>query len=198
MSKHECNISIIVVLVSMFSFQAFSQQINVGDSLAENNSAKVFFRPRVQYVAGSSFIFVPHLGSVTAFTLSTSLSMPLSPKLSVDAGIIAGYSYSAPWNSNHESARYVAFNGLSVYGSATYHFNPQLTLYGSAIKQLAATSPSFVLPNSSYTIGSAYDFGNFSIGVTLQMSKWDNIYSPYQINGPPGFYSPFNQSWGSH
>jgi len=198
MSGPKCNISIIIVLVSLFPFQAFSQQINIGDSLTEDNSAKFIFRPRLHYIAGSSFMFVPHLGSVTAFTLSPSLSIPLSPKLSVDGGIIAGYSYSAPWHSNHEGAMYGSFNELSVYGSATYHFNPQLTLYGSAIKQLATTSPYFVLPKSSYTIGSAYDFGNFSIGVTLQMSKWDNIYNPYQINGSQGFYSPFNQGWPSY
>lgn len=197
MSGSRCNISIIIVLFSLFSFQAFSQQKNIGNSLTEDNSAKVFFKPRLNYFAGSSFIFVPHLGSVTAFTLSPSLSIPLSPKLSVDGGILVGYSYSAPF-SNHEGSMYGSYSELSVYGSATYHFNPQLTLYGSAVKQLATTSPYFVLPKSSYTIGSAYDFGNFSIGVTLQVSKWDNIYSPYQINGPPGFYSPFNQSWGSH
>jgi hypothetical protein len=198
MSGCKCNIIIIIVLFSLFSFQAFSQQINIGNSLIEDNSAKVIFRPRLNYIAGSSFIFVPHLGSVTVFTLSPSLSIPLSPKLSVDGGIFAGYSYSAPWHSSHEGAMYGSYNELSVYGSATYHLNPQLTLYGSAIKQLATTSPYFVLPKSSYTIGSAYDFGNFSIGVTLHMSKWDNIYNPYQIKGSQGFYSPFNQGWGSH
>jgi hypothetical protein len=198
MSGSKCNISIIIVLVSLFSFQAFSQQINIGNGLTEDNSAKVILKPRLNYFAGSSFIFVPHLGSVTAFTLSPSLSIPLSTKLSVEGGIIGGYSFSAPWHSNHEGAMYGSFKELSVYGSATYHFNPQLTLHGSAIKQLTTTSPYFVLPKSSYTIGSEYDFGNFSIGVTLQMSKWDNIYSPYQINGSQGFYSPFNQSWVYH
>jgi hypothetical protein len=81
-----------------------------------------------------------------------------------------------------------------VYGSASYHINPQLTLYGSAIKQLAGTSPFNVLPKTSYSIGSTYDFGNVKIGVSFRMSEWDYYYSPFQINGSQGFYSPFEQS----
>jgi hypothetical protein len=191
------NISLIIVLGSLFSIQAFSQQVNYGDSLAEYNSRKVNLKPQLHYSVGSNFIAVPRLGSVTSVTLSPSFSIPLSPKLSVDGGIIAGYFYSAAWNSNHEGAMFGSFNELSVYGSASYHFNPQLTLYGSAIKQLASTSPFYVLPKSSYTIGSAYDFGNFSIGVSFQMSKWDNIYSPFPVNGSRGFYSPFDQRPGT-
>ena len=83
------------------------------------------------------------------------------------------------------------FNELSVYGSATYHFNSQLTLYGSGIKQLAGTSPFNILPKRSYTIGSTYNFGNFSIGLAVRMSKWDNNFSPFPINGSQGFYSPY-------
>jgi hypothetical protein len=193
MSGSKCNISLIVVLVSLFSFQAFSQQMNIGNSLTEDNPSKAILIPGIHYMIGSNFIAVPHLGSVTSVTVSPSISIPLSPKLSVYGGIMAGYFYSSPWNSTHEGAVYGSFNELSVYGSASYRFNPQLTLYGSAVKQLASTSPFYTLPKSSYTIGSAYDFGSFSIGVSFQMSKWDNIYSPFPINGSQGFYSPFEQ-----
>ena len=197
MSGCKCNISLIIVLVSLFSVKAFSQQKNIGDSLPGYNSAKVNLKPRLNYMIGSNFLVFPHLGSVTAFTLSPSLSIPLSPKLSVDGGIIAGYFYSAPWNSNPEGAVYGAFNELSVYGSASYHFNSQLTLYGAGIKQLAGTSPFNSLPKSSYAIGSTYNFGNFSIGVTLQMSKWNDILSPLPFNGSQGFYSPYEQRPGT-
>jgi hypothetical protein len=146
---------------------------------------------------GSNFLVIPHLGSVTAFTLAPSLSIPLSPKLSVDGGIIAGYFYSAPWNSNREGAVYGSFNELSVYGSASYHFNSQLTLYGAGIKQLAGTSPFNSLPKSSYAIGSSYNFGNFSIGLTLQMSKRNDYYSPLPFNSSQGFYSPYEQRPGT-
>jgi hypothetical protein len=191
MSVHKCNISVIIVIVSLFSFKAYSQQTNVGKSLSEDNSTKFILKPRVQNMIGTSFIFVPHLGSVSSVTLSPGLSIPLSPKLSVEGGIMASYYYSAPLKSDNAGFPYGSFTGLSVYGSATYQFSPQLVLFGSAIRQIAGTSPFYSIPKSSYTIGSAYNFGNFSIGVTLQMSNWDNIYSPFPVNGSQGFYSPF-------
>jgi hypothetical protein len=90
-----------------------------------------------------------------------------------------------------------AFNELSVYGSASYHINPQLTVYGTGIKQLAGTSSLYFLPKSSYAIGSTYNFGNFSIGVTLQMSKYNDILRPLPFNGSHGFYSPYEQKPGT-
>ena len=193
MSGYKCNISLIIVLVSLFPIQAYSQQINDRDSLVEYNSQKTNLKPRLYYSVGSTFMIVPHLGTVTGFTLSPVLSIPLSPKLSVDGGIIAGRYYSTLWNFNPEGTINGAINELSVYGSASYHFNSQLTVYGAGIKQLTGTSPINFLPKSSYAIGSTYNFGNFSIGVTLQMSKWNGILSPSPFNGSQGFYSPYEQ-----
>jgi hypothetical protein len=191
MTGCKCNISLIILLVSLFSVQAFSQQINNGDSLTEFNSPKLDLKPSIHYMLGSTLMAVPHLGSVTGFTISSFLSIPLSPKLSVEGGIIAGRYYSTLWNVNTESTMPRVFNELSVYGSASYHLNSQLTLYGTGIKQLAGTSPFNFLPKSSYTIGSTYNFGNFSIGVALQMSEWNNICNPFPISGAQGFYSPY-------
>jgi hypothetical protein len=193
MTGSKYNISLIIVLVSLLSIQAFSQQINYGDSLAGFNSQKVNLKPRLNYSVGSTFIFIPHLGTVTGFTLSPVLSVPLSPKLSVDGGIIAGRFYSALGNFNPEGMINGAFNELSVYGSATYHINSQLTVYGAGIKQLTSTSPFNFLPKSSYSIGSTYKFGNSSIGVTLQISKWNDIHTPLPFGGSQGFYSPYEQ-----
>jgi len=197
MSGWKCNISLIIILVSIFSNQAFSQQINYGDSLNKANSQKVNLKPRLVYSIGSTFMVVPHLGSVTGLTLSPSLSVPLSPKLSVNGGIIAGRFYSNLWNSNSEGAMYGAFSELSVYGSASYNVNSQLTLYGTGIRRLAGTTPFYSPPKSSYAIGSTYNFGSFSIGVALQMSKWNNNFSPLPINSSQGFYSPFEQRPGA-
>ena len=102
MSGSKCNISLITVLVSLFSIQAFSQQINYGDSLSEYNSQKVNLKPKLHYSVGSTFIIVPHLGTVTGFTLSPFISIPLSPKWTVDGGIIAGRFYSALSDFNPE------------------------------------------------------------------------------------------------
>jgi hypothetical protein len=193
MSGSKFNISLIIVLVSLFPIQAFSQQINIGNNPTDYNSANVILKPKLNYMIESNIIVVPHIGTVTGFTLSPSISIPLSPKLSVDGGIIGGRYYSNLWYSNPEEAMHGAFIELSVYGSASYHVNPQLTLYGMGIKRLTGTSPFYSTPESSYTIGSTYNFGSFSIGVALQMSKWNNMYSPFPVNGSQGFYSPFEQ-----
>ena len=197
MSGSKCNISLIIVLVSLFSIQAFSQQINYGDSLAKYNSQKVNLKPKLQYSVGSTFIIIPHLGTVTGFTLSPFISIPLSPRLSVDGGIIAGRLYSSLSDFNPEGVINGAFNELSVYGSASYHISSQFTVYGTGIKQLAGTSPFNLIPKSSYTIGSTYNFGSFSIGVALQVSKWNNNFSPLPFNGTQGFYSPYEQRPGT-
>ena len=197
MSGSKCNISLIIVLVLLFSIQAFSQQISYGDSLTEYNSQKVNLKPKLHYLAGSTFIIVPHLGTVTGFTLSPFISIPLSPRLSVDGGIIAGRLYSSLSDFNPEGWINGAFNELSVYGSASYHISSQFTVYSTGIKQLAGTSPFYFLPKSSYAIGSTYNFGNFSIGVTLQMSKWNDNLSPLPFNGTQGFYSPYEQRPGT-
>ena len=197
MSGWKCNISLIIVLVSIYCNQASSQQFNYRDTINKDNSEKVNLKPRLVYSIGSTFMVVPHLGSVTGFTLSPSLSVPLSPNLSVNGGIIAGRFYSNLWNSSREGETYGAFNELSVYGSASYHVNSQLTLYGTGIRRLTGTTPFYSPPKSSYTIGSTYNFGSFSIGVALQMSKWNNNFSPLPINGSQRFYSPFEQRPGA-
>ncbi len=191
MSGCRYTICLIVVLITIFSDQAFSQQINYRDSLNGDNSQKVNLKPRIVYSIGSTFMAVPHVGSVTGFTISPSLSVPLSPKFSVNGGIIAGRQYANLLNSNPEGMMYGAFNELSLYSSVSYQANSQLTLYGAGIQRIAGTSPFYTLPKSSYTIGSVYNFGSFSIGVALQMSKWGNTFSPLPINVSRGFYSPF-------
>ena len=78
---------------------------------------------------------------MTGFTISPVLSVPLSPKWSVEGGIIAGRYYSALRNFNSEGPMSGSFNALSIYGSALYHVNSQLTLFGSEIKQINSTLP---------------------------------------------------------
>ena len=196
MSGCKCNIRLIFILVSLSSIQAYSQQIYYRDSLAGNNSQKADLKPKLYYSVGSTFIIVPQLGTVTGFTISPFLSIPLSPKWSIDGGIIAGRFYSALRNFNPEGAIDGAFNELSVYGSASYHISSKMTLNGTGIKQLTGNSPLNYLPKSSYAIGSTYNFGTFSIGVTLQMSKWNNNHSPLPFDGTQGFYSPYEQRPG--
>ena len=196
MSGYKCNISLIIVLVSLLPVLAFSQQINGRDSLGGYNLQNVNLKPRLSYSVGSTVMVIPHYGTLTGFSVSPFLSVPLSPKLSVDGGIIAGRYYSTLRNFNPEGAINGAFNEISVYASAIYHISPQLTLYGTGIKQLTGTSLLNYLPKSSYSIESSYNFGNFSIGVKLEMSKRTDPNSPMLFNGPQGFYSPYEQREG--
>jgi hypothetical protein len=193
MTGYKFNISLIIVLVSL-SVQAFSQQINYRDSLGVDNSQKVLLKPQLHYSIGSTFMFVPHLGSVTGVTMTPFLSVPLSPKLSVEGGIIAGRYYSSLGSgSNHEVGINGEFNAISIFGSASYHVNSQLTLYGAGIKQVTGSSPFNMLPKSSYIIGSNYNFGSFSIGVSVEMSKWNNNLNSLPFNNTQGF-SPFERT----
>ncbi len=192
MSGSKCKIFLFIVLTSLFSNQAFSQQVSYRDSIP-GYTPKANFKPELHYSIGNTFLFVPRLGSLSGITLSSSLSIPISPKWSVDGGIIAGRFYSTLSNYNRENAINGAFNELSLFGSASYHINSHLTLYGIAIKQLTGTSPFNFLPKSSYAIGSTYKIGNSSIGVSVQISKWNNTLSPLPFNDSQGFYSPFEQ-----
>ncbi len=141
-------------------------------------------------------MFVPHLGSVTGFTFSPSLSIPLSSKWSFDGGIIAGRYYSSFGDLNKEGMIPGAFNELSVYGAASYHVNPQLTLYGIGTKQLTGSAGFYSIPKSSYAIGSTYNFGDFSIGLSFQVSKWDNSFNPMPFNRSRGFNYPYEHGMG--
>lgn len=192
MTGYKSNISLIVFLVSLFSVQAFSQQINYRDSLSVDNSQKVILKPHLHYSIGSTFLFVPHVGSVTGVTMTPYLSIPLSPKLSVEGGIIAGRYYSS-FGSNNEGGINGEFSTISIFGSASYHVSPKLTLYGAGIKQVTGNSPFNMLPKSSYILGSDYNFGNFKIGVSVEMSKWNNNLSPLPFNNSQGFSSPLEQ-----
>ena len=150
----------------------------------------------MEYTVGSSFMFIPHHGNVTGFTVSPSLSVPVSPHLSLTGGIIAGRYYYNLQYPVFEGSMNGAFNEISIFGSADYHVNSQLTFYGAGIKRLTVSSPFNTLPSSSYTIGSTYKFGNFSVGVSMQMSQWNNNFNSFPTNGRQGFYSPFDQNQG--
>jgi hypothetical protein len=190
------NIIFIAGLVILFSFQANAQQSSLPDSLGRYYNSRELLKPRLNYTAGSSFMFMPHFGSVTGITLTPQISLPLTSKLTVDGGISAGHYYSAFKNLSGDGLLNGSFNGtfntISLYGSATYYLNPRLTLYGSGIRQLAGNSPFNAIPKSSYSIGSAYNFGSFSIGVTVHMTNWSNTPGLMPFNSTRGLYSPFD------
>ncbi|HKK43249.1 MAG TPA: hypothetical protein VJ963_12620 [Bacteroidales bacterium] len=196
MRRRKCSISIIVVLILLVSVPAISQQISYKDSLAENNTLKENPKPGINYSVGSSFMYIPHYGSVTGLVISPSISVPLSSKWSVSGGIIAERYYSTFGYHSSEGLTCRTFNNITLYGSASYHVSPKLTLYGIGTKRLTNNSPFYPMPKSSYAIGSRYNFGDFSIGLTLHVSKWNDTFSPVPFNSSRGFYSPYGQGPG--
>ena len=177
--KH--SICLIIVLVLLLSSTAFSQN---PDSLSIYNPGAYNLKPRMNYSLGSSVTVFPHIGTITGVTISPFLSVPLSPRLSVDAGFIAGRYYSTIPAFNPEGQTFGTFNQLSVYGSASYRINPQLTIYGSGIKSLVNSSPLNLLPKSSYTLGTSYNFGSFTLGASIHVAKWDNSMLPLPVFPP--------------
>ncbi len=166
------SICLIVVLIVAGTIHTFSQQWNKADS------GQVKLKPLVHYTVGSSVTFIPHYGTFTGFTMSTALSVPLNQKWTVEGGIMAGNYFSSFRGFNGEDAMNGSFTDISLFGSALYHVNPQLSVYGSGFKQLYSSSPYSYYPKDSYSIGTTYNFGNFSIGASFQMNTWDNNFAP--------------------
>ncbi len=185
----------LIVLTGLLSCSVYSQETRYMDTLTVGTGHPKI-KPAMRYTVGSNFMFIPRYGSVTGITISPSLSVPVSPKLTLNGGIIAGRYYSNLQYPALEGSMQGTFNEISIFGSADYHVNSQLTFYAAGIKRLTGNSPYITLPNSSYTIGSTYKFGNFSLGVSMQMSQWNYNYNSLPINGHQGFYSPFEQHQG--
>jgi len=121
MTGLKCKYCLIVILSGLFSLQAFPQKPVTSDSIAEFNHPVVDLRTGLHYSLSGTFLVIPHLGSVSGYTFSPYLSVPLSPKLSVEGGIIAGRYFSSLFNSTSENALHGSFNQVSLYGSASYH-----------------------------------------------------------------------------
>jgi hypothetical protein len=196
MNRSGYRIFTVFVLVALFSSLANSQEVKYRDRSDTNKIRNVILKPAISYSVGSSFIAIPHHGSVTGFTFSPFVSLPLSKRLSVEGGIIAGRYFSSLKPFTGEGILYGSFTDLSVFGSASYRVGPRLTLYGAGIRQVAGTSPFFSLPKSSYTLGSVYKLGDFSIGISLHMSDRSGNYNSMPFNGSQGFFSPFGQRSG--
>jgi hypothetical protein len=174
---------LVAVLVLTGSIQAFSQQFGKPDS------GQLKVKPFVHYTVGSSVTFIPHYGTFTGFTVSPTISVPLNPKLTVEGGLIAGNYFSSFRGFGTEGRMNGSFTSVSLFGSALYHVSPRFMVYGSGLKQLYSNSPYSYFPRNYYTVGTTYNFGNFSIGASLQMSTWDNNFMP--MNSPNRLYMPY-------
>jgi len=170
----------------LISFQVsptiFAQDIIIPDSLEILYSVQVK-RPKLNYNIENSFTYIPRFGSVAGLTFSPNYSYQFSPKISFEAGLIAGRYYSNLKYFDPDFRVNNYFNLLSLYGSAIYHINEKLNIYGAGTKQLKGSMPLYNIPNSSLTFGSTLSFGNFTLNAAIQISDWNNYYSPYPYRG---------------
>ncbi len=182
---------IIAFLCLLNTRNTFAQGIEVFDSIGEPSYLKVKSGPQMRNSVGSSFMFMPKYGSVSGLTASSFLVLPITLKLSVEGGVIAGRYFPVMKNFPSEQGANHFYNTLSFYGSANYQITPRLSLYGTGIKQLGAFIPFNHLPSSSYSFGSNLNFGNFTIGAEIRMTDWDNYYFPSPFGAEMGNFSSY-------
>lgn len=167
----------LVLFFLILPIRAFSQYAESVDSSETTDFFELRQKTEFHYTVGSSFTYLPRYGSITGLTVSPFLRYPVTPKFSVEAGLIAGRFYPRMKNSLQESGINNSFNSLAVFGSANYQLNKRLSIYGTGIRQLAGAMPLYNLPTSSFSFGSSLNFGNFTVGAEIRVSDWSNPYT---------------------
>ncbi len=134
-----------------------------------------YFKPVWNVSLGSSMVYSPHSGSLTGFSVTPVLSMPLSKRLSVYGGASVTRFYMPGGIPLPESGMQTTTGVVSLFGTASYKLNDHIMLYGTGVKHLG-TPPPLISPFSpfysdSFTVGSVLKLGDhFSFGASLRMS----------------------------
>ena len=90
-----------------------------------------------------------------------------------------------------------SFNGLAIFGAASYRMNDKLILHGSGIKQLvsAPVTPFTPYPMDNLSLGATYKLGNnITIGASINMRNYGsgNTIMGYPATSSFGSYgNPF-------
>jgi len=134
---------------------------------------------------GTNMMFVPHTGTFSGFSVTPVMTLPLSARLSVYGGASFMRLYTPAGITDGPGMKNAA-GVVSLFGSASYKLNRNITLYGTGIKTLG--NPMIFTPFSpylsdSFTLGSEFRLGNhITLGASVRMSG-----QPYD------YVSPFNQ-----
>jgi hypothetical protein len=179
---------LLFITFSVFPEMIFSQDNILPDNLI-TKSVVVRKKPEFHYSVGSNFMFMPRFGSVSGVDFRPVLVYPVSQKLSVEAGLIAGHYFTSFKNSLLDQAIGGGYYSLSMFGSATYHVSPALSFYGTGIKQLAGTNPMLNMYGNSFSIGSTLKLGNITLGAEFHVrDQYD--FNPYPRFGGSHSYFP--------
>lgn len=159
----------------------------------------LLFHPEWHINVGSSFSYSPLFGSISGFSVTPALSMPLTSRISLTGGAMINQFGNGFMNRDLPNA---STSGMvSVFGTASYQVNDKLLLFGSAIKHLGGHLPNAMLPFSpaftdQFILGSELKLGDhLTVGAAFRVNSV-NTNGYYGLNPWYDPYGPFQQ-WRS-
>ncbi len=183
---------------NIFWIVLFISSLSVGQDMKNISSGEEIklFKPKFNLNIGSSFSYLPSIGSGMNMFAAPSFSMPLSKRIFMEGGIIVSTNTLPGLPSYETNFPARNFSSLAIYGTSLYQLSPRLTIYGSAIRQLVNTKlpfPYSPMNQNSFSIGSILRLGNnITVGASVNMSDNRYFYSPFPYI-PAGLKSsPFN------
>ncbi len=191
MSIRSLGFNILFCTALLIPIHCFAQVVESTESEDINGLSVNESKPKLHYSVNSNFLYIPGFGSISGISFSPHLRFPVTPKLSVEGGIVVGRYIPVIRNFSSEAGSNLAFNDLSIYGSANYQLNKRLSIYGSGVRQLSGNNPFYNQNFNRITFGSTLNFGNFSIGAAIQMTDWNNNFTPYPYRGEQNFFPGF-------
>ena len=148
---------------------------------------------------GSSFMYSKAFGSASEFFAAPQVNYGITPKFAIHGGLMFSYtSFFGQANSDENGySMPIAFPGMSLYGSASYQLNKNVTFYGTGIRHMSnfysKDVPAFMnKPYNSYSFGSSIRLGNkVTIGASFHVNDRNKYNSPFLSPSNGAYYSPF-------
>ncbi len=196
-------VGLIIVLVNFLVLPAMAQEYKNDFNFSSEFDTLVIPEKNQRLTwdtnLGSSFIYSKAFGSATEFFAAPQVNYGITPKFAIHGGLMFSYT-SVFGQSNSDENGYmmpIAFPGMSVYGSASYRLNKNVTFYGTGIRHMSnfysKDAPAFLnKPYNSYSFGSSIRLGNkVTIGASLHVNDRNKYNSPFLGPSDGAYYSPF-------
>jgi len=152
---------------------------------------------RVGMNVGTSYAFASGYGSGMRFYAAPTLTMPVTGRLSLHAGVLASSFYPVSGKLVPETGMPAMLSSLSLFAAASYQLNDRLTLHGAGVKQLVNAPVNYPLmpyPVDNLSLGATFRLGdNVTIGasVSVRSNNGYNYIPPFSYPVSP-FVSPFS------
>lgn len=155
-------------------------------------------------MVGTSFGYAPFYASAMNMFASPQASYRANERLSFHSGLVVSQTIPVLMNPSEELIIPAGISNISAFASVSYRLAENLTLHGTGVKSMAKFPLDENRSSLDYhelSIGTTYNFGNFSIGASFHKSDNSYFKSPYGYgnsifgpsfrNGTGGFGSPF-------